>query len=80
MPCFNAGRMLRAALASVLAQTHPNLQVIFIDNNSTDGSLEIAREIATGSARPFTVTSCQAQGVNHARNRGYGFVRGDYVQ
>lgn len=80
IPCFNAGRMLRAALASVLAQRHPNLEIIFVDNNSTDGSLEIAREVAAASARPFTVTSCPAQGVNHARNHGYGLVRGDYVQ
>jgi glycosyltransferase involved in cell wall biosynthesis len=43
MPCFNAGRMLRPALQSVLAQTHRNIEVIFVDNNSTDDSPKIAQ-------------------------------------
>ncbi len=80
IPCFNAGRMLRAALASVLAQSHPNLEIVFVDNNSTDGSLEIARQAAATAGRPFIIETCAAQGANHARNHGYGLVRGDYVQ
>ena len=55
MPCFNAGRMLKPALDSVLRQTWPNLEIIFVDNNSTDGSVALAREVAAGCGRPMRV-------------------------
>src|SRR5436305_13151606 len=80
MPCFNAGRMLRPALASVFGQTYANLELIFVDNNSTDGSLATAREMAASAGRPATITACATQGVNHARNHGYALARGDYLQ
>ena len=80
MPCFNAGAMLRPALQSVIDQTYPHLEVIFIDNNSTDNSRAVAEEIATATGRSIKVMTCPAQGVNHSRNRGYDFARGDYIQ
>src|SRR5690348_9446918 len=80
MPCCNAGRMLRPALASVLEQTYPAIEVIFVDNNSSDDSAHVAREMLAASHRPSVVTECPAQGANHARNHGYGFARGDYIQ
>jgi glycosyltransferase involved in cell wall biosynthesis len=80
MPCFNAGRMLRPALRSVLLQTHPELEVVFIDNNSTDGSAETARAILTDAGRPFILLTCAEQGANNARNLGYTVARGDFIQ
>ncbi len=80
MPCFNAGRMLEPALWSVFAQSYPNIELIFVDNNSTDGSAERARSFATGKPRPFRLVHCPDQGANHARNTGYGLARGDYIQ
>lgn len=80
MPCFNAGRMLRPALASVLQQTWPAIEVIFVDNNSTDDSAAVAREMLAASDRPFTLTACPVQGANNARNHGYTLVTGDYIQ
>lgn len=80
MPCFNAGQMLAPAVRSVLGQTHPDLEIIFVDNNSTDGSLEAARRIAEQTARRFVVLQCLPQGVNHARNLGYAHAAGDFIQ
>src|SRR5437763_7117174 len=80
MPCFNAGRMLRPALASVFGQSYANLELIFVDNNSSDESLATAREMAASAGRPVTITACAEQGVNHARNHGYALARGDYIQ
>jgi hypothetical protein len=80
MPCCNAGPMLRPALLSVINQTHANLEIVFVDNNSTDGSDAAAEAIGSQSSRPFRLLRCTTQGVNHARNRGYGAVNGDYVQ
>ncbi|MHB8529742.1 MAG: glycosyltransferase family 2 protein [Caulobacteraceae bacterium] len=80
MPCFNAGPMLAPALVSVIRQTWPNLEIIFVDNNSTDGSGEVARGLAKVAARPFTIVQCPEQGQNHARNFGYGLARGEFIQ
>jgi thioesterase domain-containing protein len=80
VPCFNAGRMLDPALRSVIAQSYPNIEIIFVDNNSSDGSADRAQSIAAGSARPFQLVRCEEQGANNARNLGYELARGDYIQ
>ncbi len=80
MPCFNAGRMLEPALWSVFAQTHPNIEFIFVDNNSTDDSAERAAAFAEGRPHPFRLVHCAEQGANHARNLGYTLAQGDYIQ
>ncbi|MBI1199452.1 MAG: glycosyltransferase [Phenylobacterium sp.] len=80
IPCFNAGAMLGPALKSVLGQTWPNLEIIFVDNNSTDGSLATARDVLEGQGRPFQVLTCAEQGVNHARNLGFSLAGGDFIQ
>jgi len=80
MPCFNAGRMLEPAMQSVFMQTHAEIELIFVDNNSTDGSAELAQTLGAASGRPFRLVRCPSQGANHARNQGYAWARGDYIQ
>lgn len=80
IPCWNAGPKLRPALGSVIEQTYPNLEIIFVDNNSSDRSRQLAQEIAQTTTRPFRITACEAQGVNNARNWGYRFARGEFIQ
>ncbi|WP_375387225.1 glycosyltransferase family 2 protein [uncultured Amnibacterium sp.] len=64
IPVHDRADLLRAALASVAAQTLTPAQVIVIDDGSTDGSAAVAR--AAGA----TVISQPASGVSAARNRG----------
>jgi glycosyltransferase involved in cell wall biosynthesis len=45
IPVYNAGRFLRPAVLSVLAQTHRQLEVIVIDDGSTDGCVETIRDL-----------------------------------
>jgi hypothetical protein len=80
MPCFNAGRMLRPALLSVLRQTHPRIEIVFIDNASTDDSAAVARRILATAGRPFTLLTCSTPGANNARNLGYTAAHGDFIQ
>ena len=80
MPCFNAGPMLRPALLSVLRQTHPDIEVVFVDNASTDDSAAVARGILTEAGRPFTLLTCPTPGANNARNLGFTAARGDFIQ
>jgi glycosyltransferase involved in cell wall biosynthesis len=80
IPCFNAGPMLEPSLRSAFAQSYPNLEVIFVDNNSTDGSGDRAQAIATRCNRPVRYLRCTRQGGNHARMLGYAEARGDFIQ
>lgn len=45
MPCLNGAPFLREALASIRAQNWPELELLFVDDGSTDGSAEIVREM-----------------------------------
>jgi glycosyltransferase involved in cell wall biosynthesis len=72
--------MLQPALWSVFAQSYPNLELSFVDNNSTDGSADFARSIAAATTRPVRFLECKEPGANNARNLGYASARGDYIQ
>jgi glycosyltransferase involved in cell wall biosynthesis len=45
IPCYNAEKWIKESLLSALTQTHGNKEVIFVDNESTDNSLDVAKEV-----------------------------------
>lgn len=77
VPCFNAGRYLEASLASIFAQDYPNIEVIVVDDGSSDGSLQ--RLQALQSQYPFELIAQANGGVSAALNRGLASARGKYV-
>lgn len=78
MPAYNAERFLREAVDSALAQTWPHLEVVLVDDGSTDGTLELAKEFARRDPRVRVFTQENA-GVGAARNRGITEARGEYI-
>lgn len=80
IPCYNPGMMLERCLNSCFEQTYPNIEIIIVDNNSTDGSIEIAHKLAANTSYRVIFTNCYAQGQNHAFNHGFTFATGDYIQ
>jgi hypothetical protein len=76
IPCYNQGRYLRETLDSVLSQTYKRLEVLVIDDGSTDNTAEIAK--AHGDAvRYFWLNDL---GPSAARNLGLSNARGQYIQ
>src|SRR5262245_42249310 len=75
MPVYNGERHLREAIDSVLRQTHRNLELIVVDDGSTDGSAEIARAFGdqVRLIRQANVGSAVA------RNVGIASARGEFV-
>lgn len=77
IPAFNASATIRETLDSVFAQTYPCLEIILVDDGSTDGTATLAREHA--GERPILVLEQANAGVAAARNAGLEAARGEYV-
>lgn len=75
IPCYNAERYIVATIDSVLAQKHPDLEIIVVDDGSSDDSVALVRD-----RFPSVLVVEQAnQGVAAARNHGIALARGDYI-
>lgn len=78
MPVYNAAAHLEAAVQSVLRQTLQDLELILVDDGSTDGSAGLCDAAASGDARVRVVHQANA-GICAARNRGMDLAKGEYL-
>ncbi len=76
IPAYNAERTLGEAIASVLQQTHPNWELIVVDDGSTDTSQQVVHRFQDDRIRLLTGAN---GGVAIARNRGIEQAQGDYL-
>jgi len=75
---YNAASYLDQCLNSILAQTHKNLEIICVDDGSTDCSFEILQQYAQNDTRFYLIRQ-ENQGPGLARNTGLRYVSGEYV-
>jgi glycosyltransferase involved in cell wall biosynthesis len=75
IPCYNAARFLAAALDSVVEQGVSDLEIIVIDDGSSDDSAAIARS----HRGPVTCVSQPNAGISPARNAGVRLARGEFL-
>lgn len=78
IPVYNVASYLDECLNSVINQTYNNLEIILIDDGSTDDSLEICNLFAKKDKR-IKVLHQDNAGVSSARNRGLNIITGKYV-
>lgn len=76
IPCFNAGEFLQPCLDSVAAQADDRVEVVLVDDGSTDGSAELAIRALDGIGR---VIRQNRGGAAAARNRALDAARGTLV-
>ncbi len=79
MNCYNSERYLTEALASVLAQTYQQWELIFWDNGSTDTSVKIARDYGKNENRIRYFHTQDTVSLGEARNKALGQARGDFI-
>lgn len=77
IPIYNVEKYLRQCLESIINQTHKNLEILLINDGSTDSSLEIAKDYASKDSR-ITIIDKENGGLSNARNAGIGFFSGEY--
>lgn len=78
VPIYNSEKTLPRCIDSILAQSHTNLEVLLINDGSSDTSLDICRQYALQDSR-IRVLDKQNGGVSSARNLGLDVAEGDYI-
>ena len=78
IPVYNVGAFLQPCLDSLMAQTYQNLEILLIDDGSTDGSGELCDAYAQKDAR-FHAIHKENGGVSSARNLGLDMAQGEYI-
>lgn len=76
MPVYNASRFVETAVESVLGQTYQNIELLAVDDGSTDNSLESLKSFNDPRMR---VIELMNQGAGVARNRGLQKSRGRFI-
>lgn len=77
IPCYNQGHFLGEAIHSALHQTHPGVEVVVVDDGSTDGTRAVAEW--AGWDRPVRYVWQRNAGLSAARNAGLRVSTGAYV-
>lgn len=79
MPCYNAAPYVEEAVASVLGQSYPQVELIIVDDGSIDGSSEILQRLASENPDRITLVYQNRAGPYAARNLALSHARGNYI-
>jgi len=79
IPIYNASKYMDICLDSVLNQSYKNIEVIAVNDKSTDNSLQILKSYKTKFNNLKIVDLKENKGVSHARNMGIDSSKGDYI-
>jgi len=79
VPMYNAREYISEALESLIKQSYKNIEIIVVDDGSTDNSSEIAKNFSTKDKRIKLIENAQNAGVAAAKNRGIKEAAGEYI-
>ena len=79
VPVYNAQKGLSRCLESICSQTYQELEIIVLNDGSTDDSLAICEQFRARDARIMVVDK-ENEGVSRTRNAGLALAQGDYIQ
>ncbi|MCI9589775.1 MAG: glycosyltransferase family 2 protein [Lachnospiraceae bacterium] len=82
IPVFNGALHLSSMLDSILGQTYSSLEVILVDDGSTDKTLEVAesyREKFVSKGYDYRIVQSEHKNASAALNRGFPYVTGEYL-
>jgi GT2 family glycosyltransferase/glycosyltransferase involved in cell wall biosynthesis len=77
LPAYNRAKVIVASVESVLRQTFEDFELIIVDDGSTDGTVDVVRQIT--DSRVHVLALPENIGVSGARNRGIAAARADWV-
>lgn len=78
VPVYNREKTIKRCLDSLVNQTYQNTEIIVVENNCTDGTVDIVKKIAK-KHRNVHLYNCKEQGTSYSRNCGIEKATGDYL-
>jgi glycosyltransferase involved in cell wall biosynthesis len=78
LPVYNAAEHMCSCLDSICSQTYTNIEIICIDDGSTDASLDLLKDYETRDSR-FRLYTQENSGAGATRNRGLALARGSHL-
>lgn len=79
IPCYNVSQYIARCLESLMRQTLPNLEFLFVDDASTDNTADIIKSYANQDSRIKLIRLQKNHGPGYARNVGFKNATGEYV-
>ncbi len=79
IPIYNGSKFIQRSYENILNQNLTDFEIIYVDNNSTDNSLELLNNLAANEQR-IRIFKEEKQGAASARNKGIVNSRGDLIQ
>ncbi|MBR0656480.1 glycosyltransferase family 2 protein [Plastoroseomonas arctica] len=81
VPSFNGGGTLHTPVRSIAAQTHRDIELIIVDDGSTDHTRAVAEKLVSGVGVPARIVGHDRNlGLSHARNTGLAHAGGEWIQ
>src|SRR5690606_15460378 len=78
IPVYNVESYLENCINSIVQQTYSNLEIILVNDGSTDNSTKICETAASKDSRIVLINQ-KNQGVSSARNNGLSIARGEWI-
>jgi glycosyltransferase involved in cell wall biosynthesis len=79
MPCFNHGHFVAESAAAILNQSDRDLELIIVDDRSSDNSWEVIQQLAKSDARIRAIRHDRNQGASRSRNDGLQAASGEFI-
>lgn len=79
IPAYNTGKYIKTAINSVLHQSYDNIEIIVVDDGSTDDTADIAESLLVGTHSNWRIIRSSNGGVSSARNIGISSAHGEWI-
>jgi len=79
VPTFNRSNLINRAIKSIMNQTYPHIEIIIVDDGSTDNTLEVIEALIQHSVSPIRYHKKSNGGCASARNRGLELATGELI-
>ena len=80
VPCYNVEKYVQKSIESLLNQTYKNLEIIVIDDCSTDNTYSVLKELLSKNKDKFTLyQNDKNRGLAYTRNRGISLASSKYI-
>ncbi|HIF9411752.1 TPA: bifunctional glycosyltransferase/CDP-glycerol:glycerophosphate glycerophosphotransferase [Photobacterium damselae] len=79
MPCFNVEHTIKWTVDSVLNQTYSNIELICVDDASTDNTREVLEQLSMTDSRIRIISNSENLGPGTSRNKAIDIAKGEYI-